>query len=149
VYTLDEGSVGVEARMIAAKALMKLEKPAEAAALLEPAAKLEAGKGRAHVGLALAYFVSGKEAEARAALETALESNPHYGKTLLGRVRRRVENIAAAQPGSLEEALLYTQTYGDVWTDPAKKFLEGVVDSRPRVKSGGAAPAGEESASAG
>ncbi|HVY39241.1 MAG TPA: tetratricopeptide repeat protein [Polyangia bacterium] len=135
--------------MIAAKALMKLEKPAEAAELLEPAAKLEGGKGRAHAGLALAYFASGKEAEARAALETALETNPHYGKTLLGRVRRRVENIAAAQPGSLEEALLYTQTYGDVWTDAAKKFLEGVVDSRPRAKAAPPAPAGEESASAG
>ncbi len=150
VYTLDEGSVGVEARMIAAKPLMKLEKPAEAAALLEPAAKLEGGKGRADIGLALAYFVAGKEAEARAALETALESNPNYGKTLLGRVRRRVENIAAAQPGSLEEALLYTQTYGDVWTDDAKKFLQGVLDSRPRAKSPAEAPAAsEESASAG
>ncbi|HSS40766.1 MAG TPA: tetratricopeptide repeat protein [Polyangia bacterium] len=150
VYALDEGSVGVEARMIAAKSLMKLEKPAEAAELLEPAAKLEGGKGRADVGLALAYFVAGKEAEARAALERALDSNPNYGKTLLGRVRRRVENIAAAQPGSVEEALLYTQTYGDVWTDAAKKFLEGVLDSRPRAKSGGAAPAaGEESATAG
>jgi hypothetical protein len=92
--------------------------------------------------------VSGKEAEARAELDKALESNPHYGKTLLGRVRRRVENIAAARPGSLEEALLYTQTYGDVWTDAAKKFLEGVLDSRARAK-GSAAPAKEESATAG
>ncbi len=148
VYAIEDGAVGVEARMIAAKALMKLEKPAEAAALLEPAAKLEAGKGRADVGLALAYFSSGKESEARASLETALESNPHYGKTLLGRVRRRVENIAAAQPGSMEEALLYTQTYGDVWTDAAKKFLEDVLDSRARAKKS-AEPAKEEAATAG
>ena len=155
VYAIDEGSVGVEARMIAAKALMKLEKPAEAAALLEPASKVDAGKGRADVGLALALFAAGKETEARAALERGLESNQHYGKTLLGRVRRRVENIAGARPGSLEEALLYTQTYGDVWTDAAKKFLEGVLDSRARSK-GAAAPsaeageeAGEEAAPAG
>ena len=148
VYVIEDGAVGVEARMIAAKALMKLEKPAEAAALLEPAAKLEAGKGRADLGLALAYFASGKEAEARKSLEAALETNAHYGKTLLGRVRRRVENIAAAQPGSMEEALLYTQTYGDVWTDAAKKFLEGVLDSRARARKS-AEPAGEEAATAG
>ncbi len=148
VYAIDEGAVGIEARMIAAKALMKLEKPADAAALLEPAAQLEAGKGRADVGLALAYFVSGKESDARAALERALDSNPHYGKTLLGKVRRRVENVAAAQPGSLEEALLYTQTYGDVWTDDAKKFLQGVLDGRSRAKSP-AASAKEEAATVG
>ncbi|HXJ21634.1 MAG TPA: SEC-C metal-binding domain-containing protein [Polyangia bacterium] len=160
VYAIDEGSVGVEARMIAAKALMRLEKPAEAAALLEPATKVEAGKGRADVGFALALFASGKETEARAAIEAALETNQHYGKTLLGRVRRRVENIAGARPGSVEEALLYTQTYGDVWTDAAKKFLEGVLDSRARAKEEASAPspgaggeagqeAGEEAAPAG
>ena len=153
VYAIDEGSVGVEARMIAAKALMKLEKPADAAALLEPATKVDAGKGRADVGLALALFASGNEAEARAALDRALESNAHYGKTLLGRVRRRVENIAGARPGSLEEALLYTQTYGDVWTDAAKKFLEDVLDGRARSKSAsppaGGEEAGEEAAPAG
>jgi hypothetical protein len=49
-------------------------------------------------------------------------------------VRRRVENVAAAQPGSLEEALLYTQTYGDVWTDGAKAFLEKVLDERAVAK---------------
>ena len=150
VYAIDEGSVGIEARMIAAKALMKLEKSADAIAILEPAAQLEAGKGRVDAGLALAYFTAGKEPEARAAVERALDSNPHYGKTLLGRVRRRVENIAAAQPGSLEEALLYTQTYGDVWTDDAKKFLQGVLDARARSKGAGApAKEGSESATAG
>ena len=59
---------------------------------------------------------------------------------MLGRVRRRVENVAGARPGSLEEALLYAQTYGDVWTDPAKKFLETVLDERARTKKA-AAPA--------
>jgi tetratricopeptide (TPR) repeat protein len=144
VYAIDEGSVGVEARMIAAKALMKLEKPADAVTLLEPATKVEAGQGRADVGLALALFASGKEAEARSAIDKALDLNAHYGKTLLGRVRRRVENIAGARPGSLEEALLYTQTYGDVWTDAAKKFLEDVLDSRARSKGAAAPATGEE-----
>ena len=44
VHAIDEGNVGVEARLIAAKALMKLERPADAAALLEPATKIEEGK---------------------------------------------------------------------------------------------------------
>ena len=64
----------------------------------------------------------------------AWTATPHYGKALLGRIRRRVENVAAAQPGSMEEALLYAQTYGDVWTDAAKTFLEGVVDEKPAKK---------------
>jgi tetratricopeptide (TPR) repeat protein len=134
VYDIDEGTVGIEARLIAAKALMKLERGADAAALLEPATKIEAGKGRAELGLALARFSAGSESEAHAALNIALDSNPNYGKALLGRVRRRVENVAAAQPGSLEEALLYTQTYGDVWTDAAKAFLEKVMDERALAK---------------
>jgi tetratricopeptide (TPR) repeat protein len=146
VHAIDDGSVGVEARLIAAKALMKLERPADAVALLGPATKLEEGKGRAELGLALAEFAAGDEAKARAALATALDANPHHGKTLLGRVRRRVENLAGARPGSLEEALLYAQTYGDVWTDPAKKFLETVLDERARSKK--AEPADEENAAA-
>jgi tetratricopeptide (TPR) repeat protein len=134
VYHIDEGTVGVEARLIAAKALMKLDRGADAAALLEPATHIESGKGRADLGLALARFAAGSESEARAALNVALDANPHYGNALLGRVRRRVENVAAAQPGSLEEALLYTQTYGDVWTDAAKSFLEKVIDERAQAK---------------
>ena len=142
VHAIDDGSVGTEARLIAAKALMKLDKPADAVTLLEPASKLEAGAGRAQIALALAHFAAGSEAKAKTALTAALGSNAHYGKALLGRVRRRVENIAAAQPGSLEEALLYAQTYGDVWTDAAKTFLEGVIDEKPAKKA--APPAAEE-----
>jgi len=134
VHGVDDGAVGIEARLIAAKALMKLEKSADAVALLEPAAKLEGGEGRANLGLALAHFAAGAEAPARKALEAALAANPHYGKTLLGRIRRRVDNVAGAQPGSVEEALLYTQTYGDVWTDAAKKFLEQALAERPKAE---------------
>ena len=120
---------------------MKLEKPADAVALLEPAAKLEGGAGRANLGLALAHFANGAEAPARKALDVALAANAHYGKTLLGRIRRRVENVAGAMPGSLEEALLYAQTYGDVWTDDAKKFLEKALADRPKAT---ASPAAQE-----
>jgi tetratricopeptide (TPR) repeat protein len=146
VYEIDEGSVGTEARLIAGKALMKLNKSDDAVGVLTPAIKGEGGGGRAQLGLALAHITAGAEAKARTALDAALDANEHYGKTILGRVRRRVENIAGTQPGSLEEALVYSQTYGDVWTDDAKKFLETALDERAekRRKAGGEA---EETAS--
>ncbi len=134
VHSIDDGTVGIEARLISAKSLMKLEKAADAAALLEPATKLEAGASRAQIGMALAKFTVGEEAAAHKALDAALTANAYYGKALLGRIRRRVENVAAAQPGSIEEALLYAQTYGDVWTDAAKEFLTKVVDERATAK---------------
>jgi tetratricopeptide (TPR) repeat protein len=134
VYSLDEGTVGTEARLISAKALMKLEKAADAVTVLEPAITSESAGSRAQLGLALAYFVSGAEDKARTALGAALDANPHYGKALLGRVRRRVENVAGSQPGSLEEALVYTQTYGDVWTEAARDFLEKVIDERAAAR---------------
>ena len=46
------------------------------------------------------------------------------------------------QPGTIEEALLYAQTYGDVWTDEAKKFLEAVDDEKPAKQA--SAPAAAE-----
>ena len=149
VYEIDEGNVGTEARLIAGKALMKLERAADAVAVLEPATKTEAeaGPSRAQLGLALAHVTAGAEAEARAALDAALDANPHYGKAILGRVRRRVENIAGTAPGSLEEALVYAQTYGDVWTDAAKAFLEKTLDDRASQKAAPAAEPTEEAAS--
>jgi len=134
VFSIDEGAVGTEARLVAAKALMKQNKAAEAIAILEPATKAETGGSRAHVGIALAAFTAGDEAGAHKHLEAALEANPHYGKTILGRIRRRVENLAGSQPGTLEEALVYAQTYGDVWTDDAKAFLTKALDSRTTNK---------------
>jgi len=150
VYAIDEGTVGTEARLISAKALMKLEKPADAATVLEPAVKSKEAGSRAQLGLALAYFVSGAEDKARAALNAALDANPHYGKALLGRIRRRVENVAGSQPGSIEEALVYNQTYGDVWTDAAKDFIEKVLGERsaaPKAEAP-AEPAAEEASPA-
>jgi tetratricopeptide (TPR) repeat protein len=135
VYQVDEGTVGTEARLIASKSLMKLEKPAEAAAVLEPAAGADdTSNSRVNLGLALAQFKAGARDKAVAALEKALEGNAHYGKAILGRVRRRVENLAGTQPGSLEEAMVYSQTYGDVWTDDAKQFLEETLDARAAKK---------------
>jgi hypothetical protein len=144
VYEIDEGSVGTEARLIASKSLMKLERAGDAIAVLEPATKAEGGS-RAQLGLALAHFTAGDEAKARAALDAALDANVNYGKAILGRVRRRVENLAGTQPGSLEEALVYAQTYGDVWTDAAKALLETALDDRAAKKPAPAAEA--ESAS--
>jgi len=44
-----------------------------------------------------------------------------------------------------EEALVYNQTYGDVWTDAAKKFLEKVLDERASAKKPGASSVEEAS----
>ena len=134
VHAIDEGMVGVEARLIASKALMKLERAADAAALLEPATKAESNASRAQLGLALARFTLGDQAAAKKAIAAALDDNPHYGKAVLGRVRRHVENVAAAGEGTLEQALLYAQTYADVWTDDAKKFLAEVMDERTAAR---------------
>jgi hypothetical protein len=112
--------------------------------VLEPAVKSESAGSRAQLGLALAQFVAGSEDKAREALGAALDANPHYGKALLGRVRRRVENVAGSQPGSLEEALVYNQTYGDVWTEAAKAFLEKVLDERAAAKRPTDAPPAAE-----
>ncbi|MES1207685.1 MAG: tetratricopeptide repeat protein [Pseudomonadota bacterium] len=128
VFSIDAGAVGTEARLIAAKALMKQDQAAEAVKVLEPAVASETGAGRARMGLALAQITTGAGEAAEANLAAALEANPHFAKALLGRIRRRVENLAGSQPGSIEEALVYAQTYGDVWTDEAKKTLVAAVD---------------------
>jgi tetratricopeptide (TPR) repeat protein len=130
VFEVDAGPVGTEARLISAKALMKLDRAADAVRVLEPAIASEQGAGRAHLGLALARFVAGALDEARASLDAALRANAHFAKALLGRIRRRVENLAGTQPGSIEEALVYAQTYGDVWTLESKAFLEATLDER-------------------
>jgi tetratricopeptide (TPR) repeat protein len=130
VYSVDQGTVGTEARLIAAKTLMQLARPAEAAAVLEEAARAEAAGSRAQLGLALAHFASGDAPRAEEALGRALAANPHFGKALLGQIRKRVDNPLGAAPGSREEALVYSQTYGDVWDAPAKKFLEEALAAR-------------------
>jgi len=139
--------VGTEARLIAGKALMKQNKPADVIAVLEPAVAADTGGGRAQMGLALAHFAAGSEAAAKTALTAALTTNPNFGKAVLGRVRRHVENVAGTQPGTIEEALVYTQTYGDVWTDEAKAFLAKVVDEGlPKAGRTAAAPASADTA---
>jgi tetratricopeptide (TPR) repeat protein len=150
VYEVDEGTVGTEARLIAAKTLIKLDRAAEAIPVLEQAARSEGAAGRANLGLALAAFKTGDRARAQESLGQALESNPHYAKAILGLVRgRRVDNPVGAPPGSREEALVYAQTYGDVWDDPAKEWIEQVLageDAAAAPDSAGAASTPEESA---
>lgn len=150
VYEVDEGTVGTEARLIAAKTLIKLDRAAEAIPVLEQAARSEGAAGRANLGLALAAFKTGDRARAQESLGQALESNPHYAKAILGLVRgRRVDNPVGAPPGSREEALVYAQTYGDVWDDPAKEWIEQVLageDAAAAPDTAGAASTPEESA---
>jgi tetratricopeptide (TPR) repeat protein len=139
VYAVDEGPVGTEARLIAGIALIKLGRAAEAAAVLEVAAKSEAGAGRAPMSLALAQFLAGNTKAAEEALEKALAANGNLGKVLLGRIPKRAANLSAATPGSREEAFGYVQTYGDAWEAPAKKFLEEYIDSRAALFKASAA----------
>jgi len=124
VYAIDEGPVGTEARLIAGIALIKLDRAADAAAVLEEAAKTDIGKGRASMSLALSHFLAGNLDAAKAALAVATVANPHFAKVLLGKGPRRQANLNAATPGGLEEALGYAQTYGDAWNASAKAFLE-------------------------
>lgn len=131
VYGIDAGPVGTEARLVAAKALVKLSRPAEAVPLLEAAAAFPAAAGRAHMGLSLARFLSGDTEGARTALEAAVASNAHLGPAILGQVRSRVDNPALAVPGSKDEAVVYAQAFGDVWTDGAKAFLAAVLSGEP------------------
>ena len=134
VHGIDDGAVGIEARLIAAKALMKLEKPADAVALLEPATKLEGGAGRANLGLALAHFATGAEAHG-----ARRRSTPRSTPTRTTARRCSAASAAASRTSRarsrarVEEALLYAQTYGDVWTDAAKKFLEKALADRPKA----------------
>jgi tetratricopeptide (TPR) repeat protein len=146
VFSIDAGTVGTEARLIAAKALIKENKAAEAVKVLEPATKTESGASRARMGLALAHFVAGSKAEAAASLTAALQANPHFAKAVLGRIRRRVENLAGSQPGSIEEALVYAQTYGDVWTDDAKTLLVAALEGTLNDATGGKPDPASESA---
>lgn len=127
VYAIDDGAVGTEARLVAAKALVKLQRPAEAVPLLQAAATFPTAAARAYVGLALAQFLTGDKTSAAASLESAHQANPYMGRAILGQVRRRVDNPAAAIPGSKEEAVVYAQAFGDVWDDEAKAFLTGIL----------------------
>ena len=140
VYAIDNGAVGTEARLIAGKARMKQSKAAESIAILEPAVAAPTGGGRAQMGLALAHFAAGSEAEAKTALAAALAANAHYGKAVLGRIRRHVENVAGTQAGSVEEALVYAQTYGDAWGDDAKAFLTRVLEESAQKPARAVAP---------
>ena len=130
VYSVDEGTVGTEARLITAKTLMKLARPPEAIAVLEQVATAEASGSRAQMGLSLAHFAAGDRPHAEEALDRALAANPYFGRALLGQLRKRVDNPVGAAAGSREEALVYAQTYGDVWDAEAKKFLEETLATR-------------------
>lgn len=123
VYAIDDGAVGTEARLVAGKALVKLQRASEAIPLLKAAAVFPSATARANVGLALAQFLTGDKSSAAASLAAAHQSNPYMGRAILGQVHRRVDNPAAATPGSKEEAVVYAQAFGDVWDETAKAFL--------------------------
>jgi tetratricopeptide (TPR) repeat protein len=138
VYSVDEGPVGTEARLIAGIALVKLSRAAEAVPVLEVATKSEAGAGRAPMSLALAHFLAGNSKAAEEALDKAQAANANLGKVLVGRIPKRAANLSAATPGSREEAFGYVQTYGDAWEAPAKKFLEEYLDKQAALRKAAA-----------
>jgi tetratricopeptide (TPR) repeat protein len=127
VHAVDDGAVGVEARLIGGKALLKAEKAKAAVTLLEPTVKSEHGGMRAQATLALARFAAGDKAAARPLLEQTLTANPYLPRAILSANRRYVENVLGAAAGTLEEAVVYAQTFGDVWDDAAKAFLKEVA----------------------
>ena len=140
VYEIDNGPVGTEARLVAAKSLVKLDRAAEGIPLLKAAAEFPTATARANMGLALAQFLSGDLSEAQSSLGAAHAANRYLGRAVLGQVRRRVDNPAAAVPGSQEEAVVYAQAFGDVWNEEAKafltKFLEGGSAGSPGESAG-------------
>lgn len=146
VYGIDTGPLGSEARLVAGKALVKLKRIADAKAVLEPAVAAEGGGARAQMGLALCHFLDGDQAKATKSLDQALAHNVHFGKAILGHIRRQVDSPIGTAPGSREEAVVYAQTYGDVWDEGLKKTLEQYLAARAaRVPE----KARSESASAG
>ncbi len=130
VYSIDEGPVGTEARLIAAKTLVKVGRPAEAVPLLEVASGAEGAASRAQMGLALAHFAAGNTAAAKKSLGQALDANQYLAAAVLGQLRARTDRTTGAAAGSREEALTYAQTYGDVWTEDGKKFLKAALATR-------------------
>lgn len=130
VYSVDEGAIGTEARLVAAKALVKLQKASEAVPLLQAAARFPSAASRAEMGLTLAQLAAGDAKKAEEALDRALQHNPHMGKAILGQLKKGVDNPAAALPGTREEAAFYAQSFGDAWDDTAKDFLRSALDKR-------------------
>jgi hypothetical protein len=83
------------------------------------------------MGLALAHFAAGDKTAAADALDKAMATNQWFGKALLGQIRKQVDNPLGATPGSKEEAAVYAQTYGDVWDEPAKEWVEQMLSGEP------------------
>jgi tetratricopeptide (TPR) repeat protein len=127
VYSVDNGPVGTEARLIAGAALLKLKQPADAVAVLKAACEAEVGAGRAYMSLGLAHVVNGDKDAAQVAIKKAIEANEHFAPALLGRLPTRAANLGAATPGSREEAVGYAQTFGDAWDEAAKNFLKDLL----------------------
>ena len=145
VYAVDTGPVGTEARLIAGKTLIKQKRPQEAIPVLKEAAESQNGPARAYMGLCLASWLAGEKAAGDAYLDQALEQNPHFGKALLGQIRKQVDNPLGATPGSREEAVVYAQTYGDTWDEAAKTQLGEALATR-EAKPAPSAPTDEATA---
>ena len=132
VYSVDQGPVGTEARLIAATAQLKLKQPAEAIAILKVPAEGENGSGRVLMSLGLAQFAAGDREAAKASLLKALDANRHFATELFRPGAGLPNNLGTAAAGSREEAQGYAQTFGSSWDEAAKTFLKEVVSERTK-----------------
>ena len=80
-------------------ALLHRRHHAQAAVVLERAARLEPGKGSILEALGRAYFNSGQPAEARETFEALLDVEPasHYGHFALGQSLKRLGRVREAR----------------------------------------------------
>ena len=80
-------------------ALMRRRHNAQAAVVLERAARLEPGKGSILEALGRAYFTSGQHERARETFEALLEVDPssHYGHYALGRSLKNLGRLREAR----------------------------------------------------
>jgi Flp pilus assembly protein TadD len=78
---------------------MRRRHNAQAAVVLERAARLEPGKGSILEALGRAYFTSGQNERARETFEALLEVDPssHYGHYALGRSLKNLGRLSEAR----------------------------------------------------
>ena len=106
-------------------ALMRRRHNAQAAVVLERAARLEPGKGSILEPLGRAYFTSGQHERARETFEALLEVDPssHYGHYALGRSLKNLGRPREART-HLRLAVALSPTHRDVPGGPGATTRE-------------------------
>jgi tetratricopeptide (TPR) repeat protein len=103
-------------RDVLAACLIDTDRIAEAAELLERYSEHEGYTANwCYTSALVAYRTYGSNSDSKKKLERALQRNPHVPPYLLGQKRlpRRMPSLYG--PGSVDEAVLYADLYGDTW----------------------------------